>query len=215
MSKTGQETLESKAYRMIKEKIRCGEYQVGQRLIEADVSRELELSRTPVRKAFAMLTVDGYLEFEDYKGVIVKNCAITKERYIEMLDVMELFMIATIDKIEAKSLNFSNQHLFDMVAKFLSIENPTDRECMEYQRWFINEILSYAKNEYYLQVVNQFYDDLLEFGEPDVFQSAMKLFDKTLDNYIACGRFIEFHKFDEARAIVKQIINDRILFIFR
>ncbi|MBC2147052.1 GntR family transcriptional regulator [Listeria booriae] len=215
MSKTGHETLESKAHRMIKEKIRCGEYQVGQRLIEADVSRELELSRTPVRKAFAMLTVDGYLEFEDYKGVIVKNCAITKERYIEMLDVMELFMIATIDKIEAKSLNFSNQHLFDMVAKFLSIENPTDRECMEYQRWFINEILSYAKNEYYLQVVNQFYDDLLEFGEPDVFQSAMKLFDKTLDNYIACGRCIEFHKFDEARAIVKQIINDRILFIFR
>ncbi|EUJ26684.1 GntR family transcriptional regulator [Listeria cornellensis] len=215
MNKPGNETLESKAHRMIKEKIQRGEYQVGQRLIEAEVSRELELSRTPVRKAFAMLTVDGYLEFEDYKGVIVKNCAITKERYIAMLDVMELLLLGTIDKIEAKSLTFSNHRVSEKAVGFLRLEDATERQCMEYQRWFLNEILSYAKNEYYLQVINQFYDDLLEFGETDVFQSATKLFDKTLDNYVACGRYIETRDYEAARAIVKQIINDRILFIFR
>ncbi|KGL39486.1 hypothetical protein BMT55_06320 [Listeria newyorkensis] len=215
MNKPGNETLESRAYRMIKEKIQRGEFQVGQRLIEADVSRELELSRTPVRKAFAMLTVDGYLEFEDYKGVIVKNCAITKERYIEMLDIMELLLIGTIDKLEAKSLTFSNRRVVEKAADFVGLEEATERQCMEYQRWFLNEILSYAKNDYYLQVVNQFYDDLLEFGEPDVFQSATKLFDRTIDNYVACGRAMESRDYAEARAIVKQIINDRILFIFR
>ncbi|EUJ48095.1 GntR family transcriptional regulator [Paenilisteria rocourtiae] len=215
MNKLGNETLESKAHRMIKEKIQCGEYQAGQRLIEAEVSRELELSRTPVRKAFAILTVDGYLEFEDYKGVIVKNCAITKERYIEMLDIMELFLIATIDKIEAKSLPFSNRRISDKAAEFFHLEEATERQCMDYQLWFLNEFLSYAKNEYYLQVVNKLYDDLLEFAEPDVFQSAIKLFDKTLDNYVGCGRYIEEHDYAAARATVKQIINERILFIFR
>ncbi|EUJ38959.1 GntR family transcriptional regulator [Listeria weihenstephanensis FSL R9-0317] len=215
MDKITGETLESKAHRMIKEKIQCGEYQVGQRLIEAEVSRTLELSRTPVRKAFAMLTVDGYLEFEDYKGVIVKNCAITKERYIEMLDIMELFLLATIDKIEAKSVTFSNRRVLNKAADFNKLEAPTDRQCMEYQRWFLNEILSYAKNEYYLEVINKFYDDLLEFGEADVFQSAMKLFDRTLANYTTCGKMIEARDFNGARTIVKQIINDRILFIFR
>ncbi|EUJ23771.1 transcriptional regulator [Listeria grandensis FSL F6-0971] len=215
MNRAVNETLESKAYRMIKEKIQSGEYQVGQRLIEADTSRALELSRTPVRKAFAMLTVNGYLEFEDYKGVIVKNCAITKERYIEMLDVMELLLLATIDKIEAKSLTFTNHRVLSKATDFLGLEEATDRQCMEYQRWFLNEILSYAKNEYYVQVVNQFYDDLLEFGEPDVFQSATKLFEQTLDNYVACGRHIESRDFSAARVVVKQIINDRILFIFR
>lgn len=215
MNKPGNETLESKAHRMIKEKIQRGEYQVGQRLIETEVSRELDLSRTPVRKAFAMLTVDGYLEFEDYKGVIVKNCAITKERYIAMLDVMELLLLGTIDKMEAKSLNFSNHRVLEKAADFLRLEEATERQCMEYQRWFLSEILSYAKNEYYLQVINQFYDDLLEFGEADVFKSATKLFDKTLDNYVTCGRYIETRDYEAARAIVKQIINDRILFIFR
>lgn len=55
MTTKRKETRESVCYREIKKKIRNGELKPGDRLIENTLSQQLEISRTPIRKAIGML----------------------------------------------------------------------------------------------------------------------------------------------------------------
>lgn len=55
MTTKRKETRESVCYREIKKKIRNGELKPGDRLIENTLSQQLEISRTPIRKAIGCL----------------------------------------------------------------------------------------------------------------------------------------------------------------
>lgn len=61
----------SAAYGRIKARIRAGEYAPGERLPEATLSRELELSRTPVRDALVRLAQEGLVEMIPNRGAFV------------------------------------------------------------------------------------------------------------------------------------------------
>ena len=51
--------------------IRSGEAQPGDRVNEAEIARQLRISRTPVREAFARLIKDGILTYSPRRGVFV------------------------------------------------------------------------------------------------------------------------------------------------
>ena len=57
----------------ITEAVRQGQLAPGQRLIEADFTRRLGVSRSSVREAFQRLTADGLLSFVPNKGVTVRQ----------------------------------------------------------------------------------------------------------------------------------------------
>lgn len=109
MEKGHKETMETKCYKEIKRRIQSGEYEPGMRLIETGLSRELKISRTPVRKAIAMLTADGFVENLDYRGAVVKNSKVTKDNYIEILDIVGLFLKHTVHRIETKKIRFDQR----------------------------------------------------------------------------------------------------------
>jgi len=57
----------------IKSGIFEGRYAPGQRLIEADLTRELNVSRGPLREALGRLVADGLVDIEPYRGAIVSR----------------------------------------------------------------------------------------------------------------------------------------------
>ncbi|HJS31530.1 MAG TPA: GntR family transcriptional regulator [Alphaproteobacteria bacterium] len=57
----------------IKSGIFEGRYAPGQRLIEADLTRELSVSRGPLREALGRLVADGLVDIEPYRGAIVSR----------------------------------------------------------------------------------------------------------------------------------------------
>lgn len=57
----------------IRERIRAGRYVPGQRLIEADIIRELHASRSRVREALQRLATEGVVTIEEFKGASVRH----------------------------------------------------------------------------------------------------------------------------------------------
>jgi DNA-binding GntR family transcriptional regulator len=64
-------TLASTATELLREKILDGSLRPGTRLIEADIARQLQISRGPVREALATLRAEGLVHDEAPRGVSV------------------------------------------------------------------------------------------------------------------------------------------------
>jgi DNA-binding GntR family transcriptional regulator len=62
-----------------------GRYAPGQRLIEADLTRELGVSRGPLREAFRRLSAEGLLEIVPHRGALVRR--------LTLREMKELFQI--------------------------------------------------------------------------------------------------------------------------
>jgi DNA-binding GntR family transcriptional regulator len=69
----------------LREGILQGLYAPGQRLIEADLTRELGISRGPLREALRRLSADNLLEIVPNRGAIVRR--------LSMREMLELFSI--------------------------------------------------------------------------------------------------------------------------
>jgi DNA-binding GntR family transcriptional regulator len=62
-----------------------GRYAPGQRLIEADLTRDLRVSRGPLREAFRKLSAEGLIESVPHRGAIVRR--------LTLREMKELFQI--------------------------------------------------------------------------------------------------------------------------
>jgi len=65
------QTVVEYAIETIKSGIYDGRFAPGQRLIEADLTRDLQVSRGPVREALRRLAADGIIELISHRGAIV------------------------------------------------------------------------------------------------------------------------------------------------
>jgi DNA-binding GntR family transcriptional regulator len=90
-------TLRHKAYDEIKRKILRLEVKPGEKLSDAQISRELRMGRTPVREALLMLEREKLVQCNEKQGYFVKK--LTKkeaEEYFAMRTALELFAVPAI-----------------------------------------------------------------------------------------------------------------------
>lgn len=71
LNDTFQGSLREKVFAQIEEDIISGKYAEGQKLTESMLSKELEVSRTPVREAIRQLELEGLVEAIPNKAIIV------------------------------------------------------------------------------------------------------------------------------------------------
>ena len=58
---------------LLRDRIVKGEIAAGDRLIERQLSKELDVSRTPIREALKLLEADGLIEISMHRGAIVSE----------------------------------------------------------------------------------------------------------------------------------------------
>ncbi|MBC1288313.1 GntR family transcriptional regulator [Listeria welshimeri] len=210
------ETRESVCYREIKKKIRNGELKPGDRLIENTLSKQLEISRTPIRKAIGMLAADGYVEYNDFRGAFVKDSIINKERYFEMTEIIGLFLKQAIQKIRTKKISFNTVRV---LAKLEEVERELEQTnpaiYFEYEKWFVSDLLTYMKNNYYLKISNDFFNNIQEFGDEEVIKIAQNACVKTINNIQIFIDAIEVQDYDKCVAIIDQMIDAHVLVAYR
>ena len=81
------ESLGEYAYRVLRDAIRCGRLLPGMHLREAEVSRWLDISRTPVREALHRLVAEGLLVAGPWNGVMVAE--LDRQQLVELYAVRE------------------------------------------------------------------------------------------------------------------------------
>ncbi|EAE9003449.1 GntR family transcriptional regulator [Listeria monocytogenes] len=215
MTTKRKETRESVCYREIKKKIRNGELKPGDCLIENTLSQQLEISRTPIRKAIGMLAADGYVEYNDFRGAFVRDSIINKERYFEMTEIIGLFLKQAIQKIRTKKITFNKMRV---VAKLVEIEReePTDPGIyFEYEKWFVSDLLTYMKNNYYLKISDDFFNNIQEFGDEEVIKIAQNACVKTVANIQRFIDALDEQDYDKCMAIIDQVIDAHVLVAYR
>lgn len=95
---------------MVAEKLRDGimngTFRSNQKLVEADLCRKMEVSRTPIRKAFSILEEEGLIERIQGYGVVVAIKDIETKYYWDILIALERVALEkAIDKIANENLN--------------------------------------------------------------------------------------------------------------
>lgn len=81
-------TIKEQVYNIIKTDILNGEIKPGEKLQEKDISKNLNVSRSPVREALKELAGEGLVENIPNKGTFVKK--------LEVKEVMDLFDLRVI-----------------------------------------------------------------------------------------------------------------------
>ncbi len=106
-TKTGDEprspSLGEYVYQELLKAIREGKYHPGERIRESLVTRELQVSRTPVREALRRLQSEGKLNFEPQRGVVVAE--------LDSQEVSELYALR--QHLEGVAARFAAQHASD------------------------------------------------------------------------------------------------------
>lgn len=64
-----------------------GKYRPGQRLTEAELTREFQVSRSSVREALSRLAAEGVVEIVRHRGAVVRS--VSKAEHLEILRVMD------------------------------------------------------------------------------------------------------------------------------
>lgn len=82
---------------VLRDRIVKGEIAAGYRLVERQLSRELNVSRTPIREALKLLEADGLIEISLHRGAVV--CEYRPEDAFALFDA-----IAVLEGLAAKRL---------------------------------------------------------------------------------------------------------------
>jgi DNA-binding GntR family transcriptional regulator len=91
--------------------IQKGRYAPGQRLVEADLTRELQVSRGPVREAFKRLAGEGVLVLSKNRGAYIR--AQTREQVRDTMCVLEA-LTGLAAKLAARHIDEgNNRSLFE------------------------------------------------------------------------------------------------------
>lgn len=109
-------------YEKIKERILSLEYPPGQALTEMSISKDLGVSRTPIREAFKLLEKERLVVYIPNRGTFVKD--------ITMTDIKEIFMIREL--IEGFCASVAASLIDDENIKFL--ENTLDKSIKAFEK---------------------------------------------------------------------------------
>ncbi|HMM76765.1 MAG TPA: GntR family transcriptional regulator [Gammaproteobacteria bacterium] len=72
----------------LRDGVRTGRYVPGQRLVEADLTAELKLSRGPIREALKLLAAEGIIELHRHRGAYLRQ--LTRREVNDVLAIQEL-----------------------------------------------------------------------------------------------------------------------------
>lgn len=87
--------IRDRVYSYLRNAILCGEYRAGDRLIERNLAKKLNISRTPIREALFRLESQKFVTTIPRKGVVVND--------IDRDEIIEIFTIlASLESVAAR-----------------------------------------------------------------------------------------------------------------
>lgn len=107
------QTLNQRVYESLKLLILNGEIAPGTKLNETQVAEQMNTSTTPVREAFRMLSSEGFVKIEPWKGVVVQEYNTDEVLNVfQCREALELLAIElTIEKLKKMENPFTEINL--------------------------------------------------------------------------------------------------------
>ena len=143
-AKEPRQTAVDSVIEAITEGVKEGRYAPGQRLVEADLTAELGISRGPLREALGRLAAEGMLELEPYRGAVVRR--------LSRDDVQDLFNIRRVLEGEAARL------------AALRIDEGTNRARLEQEMAVVDGFRGRTDTMAYMDANERFHELVVELS---------------------------------------------------
>ncbi|ADY24866.1 GntR family transcriptional regulator [Bacillus paranthracis] len=156
------QTLSEISYLAIKKKIIKGEYDSGTHLVEAQLTKDLGMSRTPIRNALSRLVSEGFLIYQNHCGITVAKLDTSFEDLLDFLEIRQIFIMQSIKKAEIKSVKFDILKLKGYFIEYKDALKDDDVEKFYLNLWKIHDtLLLPAQNRIMLEVMKNFQNKIL------------------------------------------------------
>jgi DNA-binding GntR family transcriptional regulator len=118
-------------YDRIRDDILAFRFNEGEKLIETELAKKYDVSRTPIREALLLLEQDGYVSIHKNKGAVVRKFSAVKVKEIfETIAIIEGRATEKLDSdnISAVDLEYLNrlQKKMEMAAKIKKFQDYMD-----------------------------------------------------------------------------------------
>lgn len=185
----------------LREAIRNGTLEPGERLMEIQIAEELGVSRTPVREAIRKLELEGYVVMLPRRGTYVANLSIK--------DINEVYEIrASIDALAAglAAERITPDELEQMERMLVATADAFDKKNMdnvvEYDTKFHDILYCASRNDRLVGIINNLREQLTRFRSISMAHPGrMK---KTMEEH---GRMVEAiaqGDVEQAQALARQ-----------
>ena len=193
-------SLADLAYEKIKQNIMNLTYPPGMQLTEAMLTKELGMSRSPVRSAIQMLQADGLIESDYYKSMTVKN--------ITRRDINEIYQLRELLESSAFRFIFTSGQYEEFSYR---IEEKVVRMCAaasDVYKWEVAdtemhlEIISVLGNERISKIYENTLSELIRIGQFSV-KNGMRI-PKTNENLKKMVAYMRKGDYEDAFSILKK-----------
>jgi DNA-binding GntR family transcriptional regulator len=139
---------EEEAYDFVREKIETREWLPHEHLREQDVAEQLNMSRTPIRKAFKRLHEERFIHVEPYKGVTILKPQIDSKAFKERLEYIELMLNHYIHKLEVDEIDFDVTEAKELLNQMKPFIREKEATFEKEELFFWKAVLQEEKNNY-------------------------------------------------------------------
>ncbi|MCA9765050.1 MAG: GntR family transcriptional regulator [Carnobacterium sp.] len=209
MAKT--KKLDELAYQYIKEKIDTRQWMPQTRITELDLSKELSISRTPIRQAFQQLQKEGYLDVEMYKGARVKEQKIEFRGSQERLEFIEMTLINYFHYLQIKEISFDCSQVEEKLDCLKKHHNEPEKEFLNLEAQFIYKLFSYSKNSYFVRLMMDTIREIQTQNNPEYLSLMKKNRNVKLTHYEKIVEYLRVGDYPLARKQVRILANQLTL----
>lgn len=187
-------------YEKLKSSIVNGDIEPGTRITETTVSKQLNVSSTPVREAFRKLSAEGLITIVPWKGAIVQEY--TSKQILDVYQcrtsLEELAVELAIPRMDAAGI----AQLKECVKKSMTCESHT--EYVELNTKLHDLIYEYANNPTLMNLYNQIKDVVINNRIVTSYSEERK--QQIIQEHETIIKFIEQEDIDNAKSAVRDHI---------
>lgn len=145
--------LDQIAYEYIVDRIESGQLFEREHITEQKIANELEISRTPIRRAFERLEEDNYLENIANMGVRVKVQKLTAIEFQNRLDFFERLINHYLFDLEKREITLDLEEITEQVLQMEAVKSDDDQTFDKYEFQYWKNILAHEQNRYSVKVL--------------------------------------------------------------
>ncbi len=162
IDKKDQRPLRMVVYDELKMRILTGQIAAGERMMEEETSRDLGVSRTPVREAFKRLEKEGLVIIKPRRGAFATQMA--KKDLMEILDVRESLESMAAGQACERMTKAQKEKLRSVCEKHKkAVANNTYKQMVKYDTEFHELLVEGSRNKTLINFVEQLQELVLRF----------------------------------------------------
>jgi|SRR5690625_234141 len=198
--------LDQVVYEDIVEQIESGQLLEREHVTEQGVADRLEISRTPVRKAFERLVAEDYLENIDNVGVRVKRQSLDSADFQDRMNFIERLVNHYLFDLEKNEVVYEVDTIKIHVQQMeQTISEDSDTfEQQEYNFW--KDLLGYSENRYSNQTILKAVQEIL-FDDGFIHSIIKDSRSLKVEHFHHLMQYLEDSNYAKARREIRILLN--------